>query len=182
MTTAIVTVAAFVVVAIAVVIYFTRVSRSLSRLAHSLDKTKANLESALKERHDELPKLVETCRPYLRDESQTLQALTEARRAWARASTLPDRAQLGARLAETLQVLFTAAGKNPELKNDASFQQLRSRLSSLNERLAAQRAAYNQQATAYNSRITHGPTKMVAAWRHLRPRPILPSDEKPVRN
>ncbi len=182
MTTAIVIVAAFAVVAITLVVYFTQASRSLSRLAHSLDKTKANLEAVLKERHDELPKLVETCRPYLRDDPQTLRALTEARRAWAKASTLPDRAQLEAHLAETLQALLTAAHRNSELKNNASFQQLCSRLTTLNERLAAQRAAYNQQAMAYNSRITHGPAKLVAAWQHLRPRPILPHDGEPLRN
>ena len=51
----------------------------LVSLKHNVRRAWANIDVLLKQRHDELPKLVEVCRQYMRHEQDTLARVTEAR-------------------------------------------------------------------------------------------------------
>ena len=48
-------------------------------LKHGVAKAWANIDVLLKQRHDELPKLVEVCKQYKQFEQDTLQRVIEAR-------------------------------------------------------------------------------------------------------
>ena len=54
--------------AYAVILY-----NALVRLKHGLSKAWANIDVLLKQRHEELPKLVETCKQYMQYEGRTLE-------------------------------------------------------------------------------------------------------------
>ncbi|HET9680056.1 MAG TPA: LemA family protein, partial [Gammaproteobacteria bacterium] len=54
---------------------------NLVRLKHNVSKAWANIDVLLKQRHDELPKLVETCKQYMEFESDTLEKVMRARAA-----------------------------------------------------------------------------------------------------
>ncbi len=70
----------FGVVAVGLV-YTITVYNSLVTLKHNVDKAWSNIDVLLKQRHDELPKLVETCKQYMRFEQETLEKVLQARSA-----------------------------------------------------------------------------------------------------
>jgi LemA protein len=70
----------FGVVAVGLV-YTITVYNSLVTLKHNVDKAWSNIDVLLKQRHDELPKLVETCKQYMRFEQETLEKVMQARSA-----------------------------------------------------------------------------------------------------
>ena len=56
-----------VLVVVGVFIYFITIYNSLVRLRNDMDKAWANIDVLLKQRHDELPKLIETCKGYMQN-------------------------------------------------------------------------------------------------------------------
>jgi LemA protein len=70
-----------VVLAVIVVagIWTVMMYNNLVNLKHAVSKAWSNIDVLLKQRHDELPKLVETCKQYRQFEESTLQKVTEAR-------------------------------------------------------------------------------------------------------
>ena len=68
-------VAGFIVLAVIAVLagYGVALYNSLVSLKHSVSKAWSNIDVLLKQRHDELPKLVETCKQYMQHEQQTLE-------------------------------------------------------------------------------------------------------------
>ncbi|HQT72195.1 MAG TPA: LemA family protein, partial [Thiobacillus sp.] len=51
----------------------------LVTLKHNVGKAWSNIDVLLKQRHDELPKLVETCKQYMQFEQETLEKVMQAR-------------------------------------------------------------------------------------------------------
>ena len=66
-------------------VYLLTIYNSLVRLKNDIDKAWSNIDVLLKQRHDELPKLIETCKGYMQYEQQTFQLITEARTAFMKA-------------------------------------------------------------------------------------------------
>ncbi|PVV09113.1 MAG: LemA family protein, partial [gamma proteobacterium symbiont of Ctena orbiculata] len=66
---------------IAILIYGVMIYNNLVRLKHDVSKAWSNIDVLLKQRHDELPKLVETCKQYMKFEQETLEKVMLARSA-----------------------------------------------------------------------------------------------------
>lgn len=76
-------------------VYGVVIYNQLVNLKHGVSKAWANIDVLLKQRHDELPKLVETCKQYMGYELSTLEAVMRARSAVFGASERGDVAALG---------------------------------------------------------------------------------------
>jgi LemA protein len=163
----------FAIVVIAIIGYFVGIYNSLVRMKNDIDRSFSNIDVLLKQRHDELPKLIETCKGYMQYEQKTLQAVTEARSAWARATTPQEKAQADNMVTGALKSLFAVAEKYPDLKADANFMQLQGRITALEDKIAAQRGAYNQDVNDYNIRIAQVPANFVAGFMHLEPHALF---------
>jgi hypothetical protein len=82
----------FWVLVLIALIYGVVIFNALVQIKHNVSKAWSNIDVLLKQRHDELPKLVETCRQYKQFEQETLRRVTEARpgfRPPARPRTFP---------------------------------------------------------------------------------------------
>ena len=135
------------------------------QVKHNVSKAWANIEVLLKQRHDELPKLIETCRQYMKFEQDTLQRVIEARGRVHAATQSQDVAALGpaeGALRMGLGNLFALAESYPDLKANASFQQLQSRISALEDSIADRREFYNESVNINNVRIEQVPDVFVA--------------------
>jgi LemA protein len=141
--------------------------RNLVRLKNDIDKAWASLDVLLKQRTDELPKLIETCKGYMWDEPKALQMIVEARKAYQKAGTTQEKAQGDAMLAGALKNLFAVAGNYPELKTNRSFVQLRGHMADLGEKIAERREFFNHSAETYNTQIGHIPGAFVARFMNL---------------
>ncbi len=153
--------------------YFVGIYNNLVTLKNDIDRSFSNIDVLLKQRHDELPKLIETCKGYMKYEQKTLQAVTEARAAYTRATTPGEKAQADNMITGALRTLFAVAENYPDLKANTNFMQLQGRITQLEEKIAGQRGAYNQDVNDYNIRIAQIPANFVAGFMHLQPHSLF---------
>ncbi|NNT95146.1 LemA family protein [Stutzerimonas nitrititolerans] len=150
----------FLVAAYAVVLY-----NGLVRLKHGVGKAWSNIDVLMRQRHEELPKLVETCKQYMQHERGTLEAVIQARNAVSSARQQGDVGALGQ--AETglragLGRLFVLAENYPELRANESFRHLQQRISGLESGIADRRELYNESVNLNNVRIEQFPDVLLA--------------------
>ena len=153
--------------AVGLLIYFITIYNSLVRLRNNIDKSWANIDVLLKQRHDELPKLIETCKGYMQYEQETFKLIVEARNAFQRATTVAQKAQADTMVTGALKTLFAVAEKYPDLKANSNFMQLQNRISEIEERIADRREFFNDTTNTYNIRIQQLPDVFVAWLLHL---------------
>ncbi len=160
LTAVVVLVMLFLLAAWAVVLY-----NGLVRLKHGVSKAWSNIDVLLKQRHDELPKLVETCKQYMQHERTTLERVVAARSAVASAREQHDVGALGkaeSTLRAGLGQLFALAENYPDLKANESFQHLQQRISGLENAIADRRELYNEAVNLNNVRIEQFPDVILA--------------------
>jgi LemA protein len=158
---------------VGVVIYFVTIYNSLVRLKNDIDKAWANIDVLLKQRHDELPKLIETCKGYMQYEQKTFQLVTEARTAFMKASSVGEKAQADLMISGALKSLFAVAENYPELKANNNFMELQKRITELEEKIADRREFFNDDVNTYNIRIQQFPDLIVAGQMHLQHRDMF---------
>lgn len=157
----------------------------LVTLKHSVAKHFSNIDVLLRQRHDELPKLVESCKRYMTHERETLQAVTDARSQVSQARQQGDVSRLG--MAETalragLGQLFAVVENYPELKADSSFQHLQHRISELERSIADRREIYNESVNLLNVRIEQFPDVILARFFGFKPATLLEFRQEQLRD
>ena len=167
---------------VGVFVYFITIYNSLVRLQNDIDKAWANIDVLLKQRHDELPKLVETCKGYMQYEQKTFQLITEARTAFMRANTVGEKAQADNLISGALKSLFAVAENYPELKANNNFMQLQIRISELEEKIADRREFFNDDVNTYNIRIQQLPDVFVAGMMSLQRKDLFKVTEEDRRD
>ncbi len=148
----------------------------LVNLKHGVTKAWANIDVLLKQRHDELPKLVETCKQYMSYEQETLERVMQARSAVSDARAKGDVGALGAaenQLRMGLGNLFAVAEAYPELRANEGFQHLQTRISSLENSIADRREFYNEAVNNKNIRLEQFPDVFLARMFGFRPSHLL---------
>ena len=108
----------FIGAIVVIAIFGVTLYNGLVALKHGVAKAWANIDVLLKQRHDELPKLVEVCKQYKQFEQDTLQRVIEAR---SRVQTARETQNIGAlgeaegMLRMGLGQIFAIAEAYPEL-------------------------------------------------------------------
>ena len=167
----------FGVVVVAIVGYIVGIYNSLVTLKNDIDRSFSNIDVLLKQRHDELPKLIDTCKGYMQYEQKTLQAVTEARTAYLRATTPAEKTQADGMVSGALKTLFAVAEKYPDLKANTNFMQLQGRITELEDKIAKQRNRFNEDVNVFNIRIAQIPDSFVAGFMRLQPHPLFQAVE-----
>jgi len=155
---------------------------NLVALKHRVAQAWSNIDVLLKQRHEELPKLVATCKEYMQYEQATLERVISARNMVSNAASNGDLPALG--VAETtlrkgLGQLFALAENYPDLKANDSFRHLQARISDLENGIADRRELYNDVVNQNNIRIEQFPDVLVANFFRFGPKELLEfSDEE----
>jgi LemA protein len=145
--------------------YAVGVYNALVRVKNNVRQAWSNIDVILKQRHDELPKLVETCKQYMKYEAETLEKVMRARAAVSQAQSTGNVSALGAaegQLRGVLGGLYAVAENYPDLKANASFQSLQGRISQLENTISDRRELYNQAVTINNTRLEQFPDNLIA--------------------
>lgn len=148
--------------------YFLSIYNTLVEMKNNIARSWANIDVLLKQRHDELPKLVKVCEAYMQHERAVFDKLSEARGAVAGAKTVGERAQAENMVTAALGRFFAVAENYPDLKANQSFMALQQRISELENQIADRREIYNDVVTIFNTRLESIPDKFVASWMKLR--------------
>ena len=157
----------------------------LVELKHSVGMAWANIDVLLKQRHDELPKLVEVCKQYMRYEQATLEKVMQARGAVAQAHQGGDLKALGtaeSQLRAGLGKLFAVAERYPELRANENFQHLEARVTGLENAIADRREFYNDSVNLNNVRIEQFPNVIVTRLFNFKPYRLLQFTEEEKRD
>ncbi len=163
---------------VGVLVYSVMLYNELVRLRNDNDRAWANIDVLLKQRHDEIPNLVETVKGYMQHEQQTLLAVTQARTASIAAASIRQKAQADLAMTGALRGLFAVAENYPQLKANENFLKLQTRISELEERIADRREFFNDDVNTYNTRIGQIPYVFVASFMELKRRDMFQvSDE-----
>jgi LemA protein len=166
----------FLAVVILAVVYAIVTYNNLVNLKHNVSKAWANIDVLLKQRHDEIPKLVETCKQYMKFEQSTLEKVMQARAQVSSAREARDVSALGkaeGALRAGLSSLFAVAEAYPELKANEQFLLLHARISNLENAIADRREFYNESVNINNVRIDQFPDNMVAGLFSFKPARLL---------
>lgn len=141
-------------------LYVVVLYNGLVTLKHGMSKAWSNIDVLLKQRHDEIPKLVEVAKQYMAFEKDTLERVTKARSAVHAATEQGNVAQVGAAetaLRQGLTSIYALAENYPELKANANFQHLRQRISELENTISDRREFYNDSVNSNNVRLEQFP-------------------------
>ena len=152
-------------VIVVTVIYLIMLFNGLVSLKNTVAKAWANIDVLLKQRHDELPKLIETCKQYMGYEQATLEKVMQARAGVQQARGSGDVAALGpaeGQLRSMIGKLYAVAEAYPQLKANESFQQLQTRISGLENGIADRRELYNESVNLFNTAIQQFPGVLIA--------------------
>lgn len=156
-TSGLITLAVLVVFALYVIYIYNQ----LVKFKNQFENAFSQIEVQLKRRYDLIPNLVETAKAYLKHESETLEAVVQARNSAAQqlgnARENPgDSANISA-LAGAEALLGQAMGRlnvvmeaYPDLKANTNMQQVSEELSSTENRISFARQAFNDAVMAYN--------------------------------
>ncbi len=165
------------VLIVAVGLYIRSFRRRLVGLRNETDRTWLSLESHLRERNNQLPKLVETCRSYVGSGEKTLQAVLNARAEMGNAETVEGKADAHRILKEAIDALVRVAEAVPGLQSNSNFQSVREQLEDLGENIEQSRGAYNYLAAAFNQQLAGRLGRSYGRRLNCRPRPLFGPSE-----
>jgi len=174
--------AVFIITVIAIILYSVGVYNKLVAFKNNIDRSFSNIDVLLKQRHDELPKLIETCKGYMQYEQKTFQLITEARTAFMKAGSVGEKAQADNMISGALKSLFAVAENYPELKANNNFMQLQKRISELEEKIADRREFFNDDVNTYNIRIQQLPDVFIAHLMSLQRKDLFKVSEEDRRD
>lgn len=122
----------------------------------------AQIDVQLTRRADLIPNLVETVKGYAAHETETLQAVTNARAAAQQAQGPSDAAAADGMMATALRGLFAVAEAYPQLRASDNFAALQQELAATETMIASSRAGYNNAVEQFNTTQAMFPANLVA--------------------
>jgi LemA protein len=173
-------VAAFVVlVLIALVVGYTvSVYNQLVRLRKRVDQSKQNIDVLLKQRQDELTKLIDSAQEMMEYEEDVLTQLTEAREQADQAETPKEQANADAQVRQALADFNARVEEYPELSAQENMQQFQERITDIESQIADRREFYNESTTRYNTRISQFPYLIFARQFGFQERELFEATEE----
>jgi LemA protein len=150
----------------------------LVRMRLACDNSWAQIEVALKLRHDLVPNLVAAVSGYAGHERATFERTAEARGAAVAAVGAGPAAQgpVEATLAAGITNLIGVAEAYPELKASDNFAALQRDLASVEERISITRRVYNDTVETLNTAVAVFPQSLVASLFGFGPREFFTAD------
>ncbi|MBW3088772.1 LemA family protein [Bifidobacterium sp. 82T24] len=165
------------VIVVVLVVWAIAAYNGLVTLRNRVDNGWAQIDVQLKQRADLIPNLVETVKGYASHESQTLQAVTNARARAAAATTTGERAAAETQVGQALMNLMATAEAYPQLQANQNFLDLQAQLKALEDKIAYARQFYNDVVLKYNTGIQTVPNNIIAGMFHFTPREFFAVEE-----
>ena len=166
-----ITIAVIAVIALAL---FGWVKKSYNGLVAGEEKVEsawAQVENVYQRRADLIPNLVATVKGYAAHESETLQAVIDARAKatgiTVDASNLSEEAlakyqSAQGELSQALGRLIAVSEAYPDLKANENFKDLQAQLEGTENRISTERMKFNETAQGYNTNLRSFPTNIIA--------------------
>ncbi len=171
--------ALFAMAVLALIVLFVAVStyNAIVALRNRIDKAWANIDVALKQRHDQLPNLVSAVRGVMAFEREVLEEVTQARAAYRSSDPVPAQAATSEATTQAVRHLFAVVERYPEVKSAANVAALQAEIARLEDIIADRRELYNDQVFRFNTRIAQVPANLLAGLVGWKPQPFFAADD-----
>ena len=146
-------------------VYLASLYNQFVTLRHNVRRAWSNIDVLLKQRNDELPRLIAVCKPFIRYEQDLLEAIARARtlEIATQASANPKRVgSAEAELRTSKAKLLAVAERYPDLKASETFSHIESRIAALETSLADRRTFYNETVQLNNVAVERFPGSVFA--------------------
>ena len=172
-----------IIIALGLIGFLAYVSyNAVVKLAQLADRGWANIDVALKQRHDELPNLVSAVRGVMAFERDVLEDVTRLRAAYQPEAPVPQQAATSEATTAAVQRLLAVVERYPELRSAANVMALQQEIARLEDVIATRRELYNDAIFRYNTTIAQMPAGLIAPLFGWRPRAffsVAPSEAAP---
>lgn len=145
-----------------VVIFFYATYNGFVNKEEGLKTAWSNVETQYQRRADLIPNLVNTVKGYAAHESQTFEAVTEARAKATSINLSADDLQAQAQVRSALGRLIAVSESYPDLKANQNFLELQAQLEGTENRISVARKEFNEVAKTYNVAVRRFPANLVA--------------------
>lgn len=156
----------------------------LVKLSQVVDNQWAQVQNVYQRRLDLIPNLVATVSGAANFEKSTLTEITEARASVGQLKLDPNTAPTDpAKLAEfekaqgalstALARLLVVVERYPELRATENFRDLQAQIEGTENRIAVERARFNEAVRAYNTAIKSFPALLYAGWLGFKEKPYF---------
>lgn len=172
----------FIVLLVFIVVFIIFIYNRIITLENNIDKAWANIDVSLKQRHNELPNLINTVKGYMTYEKTLLETITKARSYLNRVEDLNKKAAASDIISESLKSLFAVVEKYPDLKAIENFAHLQKRITALENEIADRREYFNECVTIYNIRIKSFPDLIISRAMKTKEKDLFKATEEDKRS
>ncbi len=142
--------------------YGISVFNSFVQVRNNIEKAWKNIDILLLQRHEELPKLVETTMAYVKHERELLTSLTELRVGYDKARTIDQKVRIENEINKKMAQMRHVWEGYADLKASQNFLQIQNRISMLESQIADRRELFNDSVNIYNIQIERFPERILA--------------------
>ncbi len=155
------------VIVVLIILWVIGVYNGLISKKQKVENAWSQIDVQLQRRFDLIPNLVETVKGYMAHESEVLEKVTELRSAWAKASTVNEKAEIDNQLSSTMKTIMAVSENYPDLKANTNFMDLSNQLKETENKISFSRQFYNDAVTMYNTAIALFPANIIAGMFHF---------------
>ena len=166
------------IVVVLLIIYTISTYNTLVKLRNNVKDQWSQIDVLLKRRADLIPNLVETVKGYAKHESDTLEAVINARNKAVSATTTEEEMKANGELTNALSRLLAVAESYPELKANTNFMELQSNLRDTEDKIAYARQFYNDSVLKYKNKLEMFPSNIVASIFGFKPEAFFEATEQ----
>jgi LemA protein len=133
----------------------------------------AQVENQFQRRYDLIPNLVASVQGAMSQEQKVFSDITSARTKYAGAQTTDQKTEAASQVEVALGRLLVVMENYPQLKSIETVQTLMAQLEGTENRIAVERARFNDLTRDYNTRVTQLPGRLIAPILGFFPKPYF---------
>ncbi|HEY8167597.1 MAG TPA: LemA family protein [Candidatus Limnocylindrales bacterium] len=167
---------AVLVLLITIVVMLATTYNAVVALGQRIDKAWANIDVILKQRHDELPRLVDAVRGLMGFERDVLEEVTRLRADYRRDAPVDEQAAVALATTIGVQHLLAVVEAYPDIKSHGNVLAVQDEIRRMEDMLADRRELYNDMVYRFNTRIRTVPAVLIAGLFGWQPRPFFQAE------
>ncbi len=168
---------AILVLAATLVVFLVTTYNAVIAMGQRIDKAWANIDVILKQRHDELPRLVDAVRGLMGFERDVLEEVTRLRADYRPDDPIDRQGPVAAATTLGVKHLLAVVEAYPDIKSHGNVLALQAEIARLEGMLADRRELYNDMVYRFNTRIRTLPAMLIAGLFGWTQRPFFKAEE-----
>ena len=153
--------------------YLFSLFNSLIQVRNNIKKAWHNIDVLLLQRNEEIPRLIEATKAYVKYERNLLESLTRLRTMYRSAGRTDKKTRIENEIGEKMHSLKAVWEGYPDLMANELFLRLQKRISELENAIADRRTFFNETVTIYNTQREVFPQVVFAGMLGFRHHPLL---------